>query len=227
MGRPRRPERQQLSTAIPSRVSLERLTDDVLRFRFFDRDDQARPQTWADVLSGWRDPAWARDFSSQLAASPWPAFFWETPPLKSTELTTAFQCVTVRAPRLASKCADPSAFAELLSASESATGIASFLNLGGDARLVVPQQVRRDVDYGHLASFLRTADPGQIENIWATVSEAVSLELVKGRAIWTSTSGLGVPWLHVRIDTRPKYYSYDPYRAGGTSTSGGLDKRDH
>ena len=30
---------------------------------------------------------------------------------------------------------------------------------------------------------------------------------------WVSTSGLGVSWLHIRIDTRPKYYSYAPFRA--------------
>ncbi len=29
---------------------------------------------------------------------------------------------------------------------------------------------------------------------------------------WLNTSGLGVPWLHVRIDSRPKYITYRPYR---------------
>ncbi len=27
-----------------------------------------------------------------------------------------------------------------------------------------------------------------------------------------STNGLGVAWLHVRLDTRPKYYTFQPYR---------------
>ncbi|MDF9799652.1 hypothetical protein OKW21_004915 [Catalinimonas alkaloidigena] len=27
-----------------------------------------------------------------------------------------------------------------------------------------------------------------------------------------STSGLGVYWLHIRLDSRPKYYQFDPYR---------------
>jgi len=30
---------------------------------------------------------------------------------------------------------------------------------------------------------------------------------------WLSTAGGGVAWLHVRLDTRPKYYRYNPYRA--------------
>jgi len=32
------------------------------------------------------------------------------------------------------------------------------------------------------------------------------------RPLWVSTSGLGVAWLHVRLDARPKYYQYTPYR---------------
>ena len=30
--------------------------------------------------------------------------------------------------------------------------------------------------------------------------------------IWLSTHGLGIPWLHIRIDTIPKYYSYKNYK---------------
>ena len=30
---------------------------------------------------------------------------------------------------------------------------------------------------------------------------------------WLSTSGLGVYWLHVRLDSYPKYYTYRPYKA--------------
>jgi hypothetical protein len=35
---------------------------------------------------------------------------------------------------------------------------------------------------------------------------------LSARPLWLSTSGLGVAWLHVRLDSRPKYYSYAPYR---------------
>ncbi len=30
--------------------------------------------------------------------------------------------------------------------------------------------------------------------------------------VWLSTAGAGVSWLHVRLDTRPKYYHHGPYR---------------
>ena len=29
--------------------------------------------------------------------------------------------------------------------------------------------------------------------------------------LWVSTAGLGVSWLHVRLDARPKYYRHDAY----------------
>ena len=32
-----------------------------------------------------------------------------------------------------------------------------------------------------------------------------------GKPVWLSTAGLGVGWLHVRLDDRPKYYRHAPY----------------
>ena len=37
---------------------------------------------------------------------------------------------------------------------------------------------------------------------------------VGARPIWLSTAGHGVAWLHVRLDSRPKYYLHAPYREG-------------
>ena len=31
------------------------------------------------------------------------------------------------------------------------------------------------------------------------------------RPVWLSTSGMGVPWLHMRLDQVPKYYTYEPF----------------
>ncbi len=30
--------------------------------------------------------------------------------------------------------------------------------------------------------------------------------------MWLSTAGAGVPWLHVRLEDRPKYYGHAAYR---------------
>jgi hypothetical protein len=31
-------------------------------------------------------------------------------------------------------------------------------------------------------------------------------QMERGRAVWLNTEGTGVSWLHVRVDSRPKYY---------------------
>lgn len=41
--------------------------------------------------------------------------------------------------------------------------------------------------------------------------------------IWLSTSGLGVYWLHMRLDRRPKYYTYEPFKEFGDAREGDLD----
>ena len=60
--------------------------------------------------------------------------------------------------------------------------------------------------YGPLAA------PEDIIGFWKEVAKKVK-ETMGPANIWLSTSGLGVYWLHVRLDTRPKYYQYAPYRA--------------
>ena len=37
-------------------------------------------------------------------------------------------------------------------------------------------------------------------------------ELVDQHSVWLNTAGNGVIWLHIRLDSRPKYYKTDTYR---------------
>ena len=68
--------------------------------------------------------------------------------------------------------------------------------------------------YGHLASFLREAPPAQVCALWEQVGRAVR-ESIGSEPCWVSTAGMGVAWLHVRIDSWPKYYRHDPYKVVG------------
>jgi len=65
--------------------------------------------------------------------------------------------------------------------------------------------------YGHLAAFVREAPPEQVDALFATVGRTL-LDRVAPSPLWLNTAGLGVPWLHVRLDSRPKYYGHAPYR---------------
>jgi len=62
----------------------------------------------------------------------------------------------------------------------------------------------------HLASFLRTAPEPQKQEFWQKIGQVVSAKVGK-RPLWLSTAGMGVAWLHARLDSRPKYYGYLTY----------------
>jgi len=106
---------------------------------------------------------------------------------------------------------DPSAFAEHFG---SQTDVVTFDNLGGDATMIVPcpRDPSGRVDaYGHLTSFLREAPAPQRDALWREVGRAARARL-GDRPSWINTAGFGVAWLHVRLDSQPKYYRFDPYR---------------
>jgi hypothetical protein len=57
---------------------------------------------------------------------------------------------------------------------------------------------------------VRQAAQSQIENLWRETGRAMR-ENLSERKLWLSTSGLGVSWLHIRLDSYPKYYQHRPY----------------
>jgi hypothetical protein len=66
----------------------------------------------------------------------------------------------------------------------------------------------------HLAAFVRAAPIEQVHELWRTLAVAIQGRLGTS-PIWLSTAGLGVHWLHVRLDSRPKYYRHRPYMVAG------------
>lgn len=164
------------------------------------------------VIDNWRhDDAFNAFFSDLLAAAPFAAFFWETPPVTETTVERVFECVLVDSPALARLTAEPAAFARPFAAAPEEE-IVAFENLGGDAWLVAPRPFSEAEGYPHLAAFLRAAPATQKAALWRRTGEALA-EHLSEHPLWVSTSGLGVAWLHVRLDTRPKYYVFQPYRS--------------
>lgn len=164
--------------------------------------------TWQEVLASWPASVEFVDFYSDLLAhASSDAFRWETPPLTSSHLDSIFEYVVVESNDLARR-ADASSF-------ESHFGgehlIVTFTNLGRDSVLVAPCPISENDDVAHFAAFLRTAPTVQIRSLWQAIADAVT-DQVGQSPLWLSTAGAGVPWLHVRLDSRPKYYSYVPYR---------------
>ena len=171
-------------------------------------DFDSRPATIADVLRGWQNDADFRSlFNLLLAEVPFTAFRWETPAVTTATVLQPFEFVLLDSPDLARR-PDPNAFATHFS--EADADIAVFPNLGADAILVVPYPVAEPSAYGHLAAFVRLAPESQRQALWKAVGDAMGRR-VEAKAVWLSTAGAGVSWLHVRLDDRPKYYGFKPY----------------
>lgn len=90
-------------------------------------------------------------------------------------------------------------------------GIVLFENLGKDALLAVPAPLTASSSYDHLATFIRSAPEPQKHALFRRLGRTLQ-SVVSDSPIWVSTAGAGVAWLHVRLDTRPKYYAYTSYR---------------
>jgi hypothetical protein len=103
---------------------------------------------------------------------------------------------------------EPEAFAEYF---QPQCQVAAFENLGGDALLVAPCPAEQERAYPHLAAFVRNAPDAQQHALWQAVGEAMEAR-VQAKPTWLSTAGHGVGWLHVRLDSRPKYYQHGPYK---------------
>ena len=138
------------------------------------------------------------------------AFYWELPPLTAASLHRDTEFVLIEAPMLARFPPERAPFEEHFRRAPGEEVIV-FPNLGGDAVLAVPCPQGPDENYPHLAAFLRGADRRQVRALWRVTAQEM-LRRVGTRPTWLSTAGGGVAWLHVRLDSRPKYYSHAPYR---------------
>lgn len=164
--------------------------------------------SYADVLTLWQNGAEFRSyFVGLLSASPFSAYRWETPGVTTATLNRDFEFVLLRNDALA-RPVDASVFRSHF---DSNLEVATFPNLSGDAVMVVPCPIADTSIYGHLASFIRGAPESQLHTLWRSVAIAMS-ERVSDRPVWLSTAGMGVSWLHVRLDDRPKYYGHVPFR---------------
>lgn len=181
----------------------------IIRYTLYQAE---KPLSGEEVLKLLQESADFRLFFNEaLSSSPFQAFFWEVPPLSQALVTEPFEFVLIDSPVLAKVKSDPRPFLEHFKRLQEVT---VFPNLGGDARLVVPGPIDTPECYTHLAVFSRLAPASQIQALWKTMAEVYTNALTSGPK-WLSTNGLGVFWLHIRIDSRPKYYNYQPYRMWG------------
>ena len=94
--------------------------------------------------------------------------------------------------------------------------VVNFKNLSGESTLVVPLPGSKSggQEFSSIGPYSRTVPMKHQQKFWKRVARCILKEMKHDfyRAYWLSTSGLGVPWLHARIDKTPKYYVYGPFK---------------
>lgn len=112
----------------------------------------------------------------------------------------------------------------------------SFSNYGGDAILICPiphcsynknnnffsapyfkygneGKIGDDLDFKNISEFVKNARQNHQRMLWSKVAEELSKSLEQNFAPkWLNTHGTSVPYLHVMINTKPKYYTYEKYK---------------
>ena len=181
------------------------------RTRKFSILQHGEPLPYLEVIDRWQDAAGFRTFFiSLLATAPYDAFRWETPPVSGANALRPFEFVLLDCPGL-DVLPDESAFEAYFAAAAEDEEIVAFPSLGKDAFLLAPCPHAAASVYGHLAAFSRLAPRSQNHALWSRVGQAMAQRLGT-EPVWLSTAGMAIPWMHVRLDSRPKYYAYHPYR---------------
>lgn len=152
-------------------------------------------------------------FSQVLEESEYDAYFWEVKPIDLSSLDDVLEFVVVKSKGLVSISARGEDFKQYFNMEK---GVVHFPNIGANAELIVPTPISDDTDYAHLAKFVRTGSRDQKIEFWREVIRVYE-SMITDKPKWLSTSGLGVHWLHVRVDSRPKYYQHMAYKKWGES----------
>ena len=149
-------------------------------------------------------------FIESLANIPLRAYHWETPAVTVSTTDQPFEFVATRSPGIDLQ-PDPGPFRQYFS-NTGTNGVAVFNNLGNDAKLIAPEPVdgQEDHNYSHIAVFTEEAPIEQQHKLWKRVGRVTEKQLSE-QPLWLNTAGGGVAWLHVRLDSRPKYYLHQPY----------------
>ncbi len=133
--------------------------------------------------------------------------FFECAPMSPGRGEEVFRYVVLPSAAVAGLRPDPSPFRGKLGAP-----VNRFRNLSGGSWLIAPSP-RAATDSANLSRFLQTAPESVIDALWVEAGLALADWLERRRRkVWLSTSGLGVSWLHLRLDSRPKYITHQPYR---------------
>ena len=178
------------------------------RFRLLERRDALPVGRFLEYLENCE--AFRHWYTRLLVDTGLDGFFWELPPFTTDSMNDPIEFVLIQSLFLSSLQAERGPFEEHFRANVGENVIA-FQNLGGDALLIVPTPIDPEEIYPHFATFLKNGPAEQVDALWRETARQAR-QIIGPRPRWLSTAGLGVSWVHLRLDTRPKYYRYGPYK---------------
>ncbi len=187
-------------------IDILEKSDKYIRFRVTENDELLSDEQLLERLSDRED--FHTFYNRFLAESPFPAFFWECKPISLNQPDAIHECTLVSSITLDGVAAEQGAFREYFDQNKQ---VVAFDNLGGDARLVAPCPSGDYGKYAHIGRFVREAEAQQVSEFWKVTAQEM-LQQSPNEPRWLSTSGLGVYWLHARIDRYPKYYQTESYK---------------
>ncbi|EDX86630.1 hypothetical protein S7335_4335 [Synechococcus sp. PCC 7335] len=168
-------------------------------------DRQGLPFSWVQIAKALIEEAAFRELWNQCWGSLDFDFEWKPVPIHPyTAQSHPFFAIAFPA---TFRPADPTDFQPYLQALAPNEETALFSNFSGDAQLLTPKPTG---DYGHIAAFCRTAEASLQHALWQRVGELCTEAIAEQKSVWCNTHGHGVPWLHVRFDSRLKYASFPP-----------------
>lgn len=177
------------------------------RFQIYCGGNAVSFRSYLELLEN--DQDFGRWYAELLSGVTFNAFFWEHPPLCNANIDSATEFVLLDSPTLAGLSPNPGPFKSYFDREHD---IVSFHSLGGDAFLIAPTPCEPLTTCVHLAAFVRNAPETLVVNLWHETGRALR-QTLGDKYLWLSTSGLGVAWLHIRLDSYPKYYQHRPYTA--------------
>ena len=181
-------------------------TEQNVKFGILKDDEAISNREFLELL---RNSESFRDYyNSFLADSDFEAFFWENKPMTDETLDQDYECNIINTDFLAGRSPDSETFSQYFKKN---AYVVTFPNLANDAELIVPCPINTDIAYTHIGNFVRKAGNEQIDKLWQ-MTGSETLKAIGSKPKWLSTSGLGVYWLHIRIDTIPKYYQTSEYK---------------
>tara|TARA_Y100001970_G_scaffold225915_1_gene279149 strand:- start:791 stop:1933 length:1143 start_codon:yes stop_codon:yes gene_type:complete len=155
--------------------------------------------SWKDVLRIW-DTGYVLEYPKHIKTQ----FYWRTSPInKDASSICKMEFAPVTTLNETYNC---DAFSEYFTKKTQPYMVVSFPNISKDTQLIVPKSTNKKQKFTYIKDFIDTATKEQQHQLWKTVAKEIRKSLQNNDTLWINTHGHGVPCLHIRLDTKPKYY---------------------